>query len=571
MKIQPLLIVSLCLLLFGCTVLQQPLPESNNTKAYRSEYADPNAKALFAYAQFRLLAAEGRWKAAVAALKRAVAFDQKTDYLRMHLAKGLLHLEQSEESIVLLRNILDKSPDNVAGHELLGDLLSYQKQDEAAVHHYRRALQLAPDSDEMLPMRLAMALGRLRQIDEAITVLERLVKQQPEARLAQLSLARFYQENKQPKEAEAVYQVLLERQPDQRQVILEYGRLLEQQNLVAEAFQLYREGIRRNPRAVAVRQQLAMLYLQQNRHLEALEQLAAIRQQFPDNRQVIGRIGLIQLELEQWEQAENDFRELLRHEENQGRNRYYLGMALLGQKKYTEAVEVMSPVSESSPIFAETVMQLTYIYKQTGQVDQAVVALRKVLQRGIHHPEIYYYLTSFLGDQDNLTGAAEVVLEGIERFPHDIELRYQQAVLYERCGDRQKALEVMQNILSLDADHPEALNFIAYHQAETGEGLELALTRVQKALSTKKSGYIIDTLGWIYFKMGRYDESREQLEEASNLLPEDPVILEHLGDLYRALTLWLKAAEAYRKALEVDPQAEGVIEKLQALPSGGAP
>ncbi|MCK4621905.1 MAG: tetratricopeptide repeat protein [Desulfuromonadales bacterium] len=569
MKIQPLLVVSLCLLLFGCTVPPQPHPESINTKAYRSEYADPNAKALFAYAQFRLLAAEGRWKAAVAALKRAVAFDQKTDYLRMNLAKGLLHLEQSEESIAILRNILNKSPDNVDGHELLGDLLSYQKQDEAAVHHYRLALQLAPDS-EMLPMRLAMALGRLRQIDEAIAVLERLVKQQPEARLAQLSLARFYQENKQPKEAEAVYRVLLERQPDQQQAILEYGRLLEQQNLVAEAFQLYRKGIRRNPRAVAVRQQLAMLYLQQNRYLEALEQLAAIRQQFPDNLQVIGRIGLIQLELEHWEQAENDFHELLRHGENQGRNRYYLGMALLGQKKYTEAVEVMSPVSESSPIFAETVMQLTYIYKQTGQVDQAIVALRKVLQQGIHHPEIYYYLTSFLGDQDDLTGAAEVVLEGIERFPHDIELHYQQAVLYEKRGDRQKALEVMQNILSLDADHPEALNFIAYHQAETGEGLELALTRVQKALSAKKSGYIIDTLGWIYFKMGRYDESREQLEEASSLLPEDPVILEHLGDLYRALTLWQKAAEAYRKALEVDPQAEGVIEKLQALPSGGA-
>ncbi|NOQ52684.1 MAG: tetratricopeptide repeat protein, partial [Desulfuromonadaceae bacterium] len=166
-KIQPLLVVSLCLLSFGCTVPQQPHPEMINTQVYRSEYADPNAKALFAYAQFRLLAAEGRWAAAVTALKRAVAFDQKTDYLRMNLAKGLLHLEQSEESIAILQNILSKSPDNVDGHELLGDLLSYQKQDEAAVHHYRLALQLAPEN-EMLPMRLAMALGRLRQIDEAI-------------------------------------------------------------------------------------------------------------------------------------------------------------------------------------------------------------------------------------------------------------------------------------------------------------------------------------------------------------------------------------------------------------------
>ncbi|NOQ51325.1 MAG: tetratricopeptide repeat protein, partial [Desulfuromonadaceae bacterium] len=73
-----------------------------------------------------------------------------------------------------------------------------QKQDEAAVHHYRLALQLAPEN-EMLPMRLAMALGRLRQIDEAITVLERLVKQQPEARLAQLSWPAFIRKISNPK------------------------------------------------------------------------------------------------------------------------------------------------------------------------------------------------------------------------------------------------------------------------------------------------------------------------------------------------------------------------------------
>jgi tetratricopeptide (TPR) repeat protein len=117
----------------------------------------------------------------------------------------------------------------------------------------------------------------------------------------------------------------------------------------------------------------------------------------------------------------------------------------------------------------------------------------------------------------------------------------------------------------LDADHPDALNFVAYHQAEHDVDLDLALTRALKALSNKKSGYIIDTLGWIYYKLGRLEESREQLEKASNLQPDDPVILEHLGDLYQALTLWKEAAEAYQRVLKIDPQAEGVDEKLQII------
>jgi len=124
----------------------------------------------------------------------------------------------------------------------------------------------------------------------------------------------------------------------------------------------------------------------------------------------------------------------------------------------------------------------------------------------------------------------------------------------------------MERILALDSQHAEALNFVAYHYAEKGTELELALSQAQQALAAKKTGYIIDTLGWIYYKMGRYQESREQLEEATSLLPEDPVILEHLGDLYRALTLWEQAGAAYRKSLGLDPLAAGVQEKLDALP-----
>lgn len=556
------------LLLLGlsaCVPGQVLLSDTEKRFSYRSEYTDPGAKALYAYSQYRLLAAENRWDEAIAALNRALAFDPESALLRMSLAKALLHKNELERATDILQTLVRKEPGHVEGHELLGDLLSYQNNYQQAIEQYRTALELTPEN-ELLQMRLAMALGRAGQNDEAIRVLETLVASHPEIKLARLSLARFYQETGRPAMARATYRKLLKHYPDHQQGILELGKILEEQQLLNEAFDLYREGIRTNPRAAALRQRLALLYLQQNRFPEALEQLHAVRQQFPENLQISGRIALIHLELEHWTLAETELRELLRQEPEEDRHRYYLGMALIGQGENSAAIEVMAPIKESSPVFPEAVLQLAYLYKRAGQLDRAVNSLRTLISLDIQQPEIYYYLAAFLGDQEKLNEAEQVIAAGLETFPDDADLLYQLGIVYEKLNDRDRAIETMQKVLAVDAEHADALNFIAYHQAERGDQLELALTRAQKALEVKKSGYIIDTLGWIYFKMGRFEKSREQLEEASTLHPDDPVILEHLGDLYRALTLWDKAAEAYRKVLELSPQAEGVEKKLHALP-----
>lgn len=531
---------------------------------YRSELADAEAKALYAFSQFRLLAAENNWPEAVAALERAISFDPQADYLQMNLAKALLHLDEADRSIEILQNLLQKNPGQVEIHELLGDLLSYRDQHAEAVSHYRKALELVPDN-EMLQMRLAMALGRQQRSAEAIEVLQQLIAKHPEAKLARLSLARFYQETEQTDKAMAVYRELLAEYPAQQQAVLEYGALLESRQLFAEAFELYRQGVADAPRSVAVREQLALLYLKQRRLPEALEQFQTVRQQLPENPQVLARIGLIQLEMENWAPAEAAFRELLSLDSDADENRYYLGLALLGQGKNGAALEMLAPIREASPVFAEAVLQSAYIYKRIGKDDEAIAALRKLLELGFQKSEIYYYLASFLGDHDQFEEAGAVVTAGLEQFPHDVNLLYQLGVIYEKRVQRDKALEMMRQVLQLDADHPDALNFIAYHQAENDIELELALTQALKALSGKRSGYIIDTLGWIYYKLGRYEESRAQLEEASTLQPDDPVILEHLGDLYQALTLWDEALDAYRKVLAIDPQAEGVEEKMQII------
>jgi tetratricopeptide (TPR) repeat protein len=120
----------------------------------------------------------------------------------------------------------------------------------------------------------------------------------------------------------------------------------------------------------------------------------------------------------------------------------------------------------------------------------------------------------------------------------------------------------------LNPDNAEALNYLGYTYADHGIFLEEAEELVSKAARLRpEDGYIVDSLGWVYFKQGRFPEAARELERAGSLVPDDPVILEHLGDAYRQLGQGARALEVYRKALEKAKEEDRnrIDEKIRAL------
>ena len=84
-------------------------------------------------------------------------------------------------------------------------------------------------------------------------------------------------------------------------------------------------------------------------------------------------------------------------------------------------------------------------------------------------------------------------------------------------------------------------------------------------MALKPAGHILDTLGWVYYRLGRFEEARKAIEEARRLLPEDEVILEHLGDVLTALGKLAAARAAYQESLDLKPDNQAVRDKLQRL------
>ena len=122
----------------------------------------------------------------------------------------------------------------------------------------------------------------------------------------------------------------------------------------------------------------------------------------------------------------------------------------------------------------------------------------------------------------------------------------------------------MRKILDINPNHAEALNYIGYTYAEQGIKLDEAMSLIKKAMKLEpKSGYIVDSLGWVYFQKGVYDKALSYLEKAAELIPNDPTITEHLGDVYLMKKEYKTAFELYKKALSLDhPDEKKIKEKI---------
>ena len=122
-------------------------------------------------------------------------------------------------------------------------------------------------------------------------------------------------------------------------------------------------------------------------------------------------------------------------------------------------------------------------------------------------PDLYRILASIYEEKEEYEKAIEVIEDGLKYNENNIDLIFRYGVILDKSGDKDGSIAQMKRILSLDPNNADSLNYIGYTYAERGINLDEALDLIQKALKIKpNSGYIIDSLGWVYYKKKDHDE-----------------------------------------------------------------
>lgn len=138
--------------------------------------------------------------------------------------------------------------------------------------------------------------------------------------------------------------------------------------------------------------------------------------------------------------------------------------------------------------------------------------------------------------------------------PQHWALFYSRGICHERLGNFDAAEVDMRRALELEPNQPQVLNYLGYSFVDRGEKLDEALSMIQRAVAGQPdSGYILDSLAWAYYRLGRYDEALTPMEQASLLEPVDPVVTDHLGDVYWAVGRTREAEFQWHRALSFEP------------------
>jgi len=232
------------------------------------------------------------------------------------------------------------------------------------------------------------------------------------------------------------------------------------------------------------------------------------------------------------------------------------------------AIELYRRIPATSPLKEVAELQLGLNLADIGQKDEAVAHLRALVDAHPDDMRGYLALGGVYSVKEDYRSAANLYDKAVERLKTPTKANwnifYQRGIAYERLKEWPKAEPNFRKALELYPDQPQVLNYLGYSWVDQGTNLKEALEMIQKAVDLRPSdGYIVDSLGWAYYQLGRYDDAVREMERAVSLKPEDPVLNDHLGDVYWRVGRKLEATYQWRTArdLKPDPDVLATIER----------
>ena len=573
-------------------------------EAPTDDYSSASAYAHFLRA--RLLALQGEHGKSVEQLRLALASDPGRPELVLALAEAQARSGSPAKAEATVRGLLERRPDHVPALLFLGRLLYETDRPQRAREVLDRVRKLAPREQEPYLLlaemslesghpddavrtvqaladlnrdttglrRLGMALLDRGEPETARALLERTVQIDPGDAEAQGALGEALEALGRPADAEAAYGRALERDPDSREVLLRAGRLALRSGSEPRA-RAYLDRLASLDIGPEQSLRIALTWLSAGKPAPAIRVLEQARAGSDDPRLLLA-LGLVQGKVGRWADAAKSYGQVPIGAAGWKDAVVQRGLALARAGEPDAAERATAEALKQAPGDVTLEAGHAAVLEALGQPGRAEQFLQARI-RVSGSTELVTALSQIFSRTGAHAEAVAVLTEALKAHPRDEDLLYAMGAVLERSGATQQALARMRELLEVNPQNAAALNFIGYTLADHGEQLDEAERLVRRALAIHPdSGAYLDSLGWVQFRRGDVVRAASTLERAAELEPDEPTILEHLGDAYGGVSRRDAAVGAYRRALEAmrttdDPTARersAIVErKLKALTS----
>ncbi|MGB8999172.1 MAG: tetratricopeptide repeat protein [Pseudolabrys sp.] len=242
-------------------------------------------------------------------------------------------------------------------------------------------------------------------------------------------------------------------------------------------------------------------------------------------------------------------------------------------KKPELAIKIYDRVPTNSPLHRNAAIQMAANLDSLDRADEAQKHLEALIKQNPDDLETIMALGNVLRGHKKFAECANVYSKGASAIQKPEKSNwvvfYFRGICYERSKQWAKAEADLTKALELFPDQPHVLNYLGYSWIDQGIKLDEGMAMIKKAVQQRPDdGYIVDSLGWAYYRVGNYEEATKQLERAIELKPEDPTINDHLGDAYWRVGRVLEARFQWAHARDLKPDAEDLPKIEEKLKEG---
>ena len=522
------------------------------------------AEALANFVEGARLEQNGEIEAALAAYQKVLTVDPGEVELASRVASLLTRQEDFPRAIDILKDATKANPKEIGPYLQLSFLYAkYLHKPEQALKYANQAIAIDPENIDGYQRIYEISLTR-GDSKAALAALDRAVKvnsQNPGfwTRLGKLYAALLFEPDTEPKPEDlrrvnAVFQRAAETADDDTTVLKDVADYFAASQQIDQAIPLYIRVLELQPDDSNAREKLATGFLMTNQRGKAVEMLQEIIKKTPEKYQPYELLAQL---------LDDEARSLLRANQTEAAKAEFAKAAA----QYEQSLLI-------NPTRAQTYLRLAELWVgPLKQAERAVTMLTEGRMRFARVPEFTYLLAIAQREAKQLQPAVmtfeEALHEAEAHAPEMLTSRFffDYGAAADQAGLQDKAADLLRRAIALDpANAAEAYNYLGYMFAENNMRLDEAEEAVKQALALDpNNGAYLDSLGWVNFRKGRYEEAlRDLLRAAQSLTRSDPVVYDHIGDTYAKLNRVPQALEYWQKAIALDPGNKVIADKVES-------
>lgn len=513
----------------------------------------------------------------IASLRAALELDPGSGYLRAQVADRLLRLDQREEARKEAEQAIQAEGSSALAYLVLGRIARAEGQLDRAIEQLEIAAKTRKEGYEV-DLELAQAYQEKGDWQKANELFERISENHPQLapRLYQAIAQNFMLQGQLDRAIEYYERsARLLPYPYNLQVLRSMGLAYLHQQKYNEAAELFERLRVMEPEAkgkLEAELLLADTYSRQGNYDKAAECYKKITRLSPEQGIAWRQLGLISYYLGQYSEAVRSLSEFLKRAPDDWQVLEHLGLAYAALEQDDQAIALLERLVDAGQAGTQARVELAELYARAGQTEKAQQTIQKALEQGEDQAGLYYTLGVLQYDNRRTAEAEASLKKALELEPGHKGAMLYLGLVYDRLERLDLLEETVRQALALDETFAEAYNLLGYALADRGLRLDEAEQLLLKAVQLRPGrGFIIDSLGWVYYKQGRYPEAVAKLEQAAVLSgdPPDWVVLDHLGDAYwkvdrieDAVRIWKQAVESRKENRDAFDRDED-IRKLE--------